>query len=85
MTTQLSNDGKDETSDKPEPRLHESWRERLAAEFDAPYMRAVRSFLVGQIEQGKVIYPKPVEWFAALDSVPFEQVRVVILGQDPYH
>jgi uracil-DNA glycosylase len=85
MTTQLSNDGEGETLERPEPRLHESWRARLVAEFDAPYMRALRSFLVGQIEQGKVIYPKPVEWFAALDSVPFEQVRVVILGQDPYH
>jgi len=79
---------KDKVSGSPtraEPRLHPSWRDRLAAEFDAPYMRALRCFLVGQLEQDKVIYPKPAEWFAALDAVTFDAVRVVILGQDPYH
>jgi len=73
------------TDGKAEPKLHESWRLRLSAEFEAPYMRALRSFLVGQIQQGKSIFPHPSEWFAALDSVAFEGVRVVILGQDPYH
>lgn len=70
---------------RSEPRLHESWRKRLLSEFETPYMQSLRSFLIGQIEQGKIIYPKPTEWFAALDAVPFERVRVVILGQDPYH
>lgn len=68
-----------------EPRLHESWRKRLLREFASPYMQSLRSFLIGQIEQGKIIYPKPTEWFSAFDAVPFERVRVVILGQDPYH
>lgn len=85
MKMPLPDSAHTEDLDKPEPRLHPSWRERLLSEFEAPYMRALRSFLVGQIEQGKVIYPKPLEWFAALDAVPFDQVRVVILGQDPYH
>jgi len=77
-------DGSD-PSERVEPKLHPSWRQRLLSEFDAPYMRALRSFLIGQIKQGKSIYPSPNEWFAALDSVPFEKVRVVIIGQDPYH
>jgi uracil-DNA glycosylase len=85
MKMPVPDSAQNEDLDKPEPRLHPSWRERLISEFETPYMRALRSFLVGQIEQGKVIYPKPVEWFAALDAVPFDKVRVVILGQDPYH
>ena len=66
-------------------RLHESWLKPLQAEFDAPYMLALRQFLNAERESGKPIYPKGNEWFAALDSTPLEQVRVVILGQDPYH
>jgi uracil-DNA glycosylase len=67
------------------PRMHPSWRDRLVDEFEAPYMQALGRFLVEQIEQGKIIYPKPADWFAALDAVGFDAVRVVILGQDPYH
>lgn len=48
-------------------------------------MQSLRSFLIGQIAQGKIIYPAPNDWFSALDAVEFERVRVVILGQDPYH
>ena len=66
-------------------RLHDSWSVRLRDEFSAPYMQSLRSFLVGQINQGKTIYPMPKDWFAALDAVPLDRVRVVILGQDPYH
>jgi uracil-DNA glycosylase len=66
-------------------KLHESWRTPLQPEFDAPYMYALREFLQAEREAGKVIYPKGNEWFAALDSTPLEKVRVVILGQDPYH
>jgi uracil-DNA glycosylase len=81
-----SHDARDESADGvADPKLHQSWRARLMGEFEAPYMRALRSFLVGQIQQGKSIFPHPSEWFAALDSVAFENVRVVILGQDPYH
>lgn len=77
----------DQMSDvsRVEPNLHVSWKERLMGEFEAPYMQALRSFLVGQFKQGKIIYPKPAEWFAAMDAVPFDAVRVVIIGQDPYH
>ncbi len=66
-------------------KLHESWLNRLAAELQAPHMQALKQFLESERSQGKVIYPKGSEWFAALDQTPFENVRVVILGQDPYH
>jgi uracil-DNA glycosylase len=66
-------------------KLHESWLRPLEGEFDAPYMQALRAFLLAEREAGKVIYPKAAEWFAALDLTPLEKVRVVILGQDPYH
>jgi uracil-DNA glycosylase len=66
-------------------RLHESWLEPLRAEFDSPYMAALKSFLVAEKAAGKRIFPKGGEWFGALDLTPLDQVRVVILGQDPYH
>lgn len=65
--------------------LHESWKAPLQAEFDAPYMAALKEFLVAEKAKGKRIFPKGAEWFHALDATPLEQVRVVILGQDPYH
>ncbi len=66
-------------------KLDDSWLSRLSSEFDAAYMQDLKQFLNTQREQGKVIYPKGSEWFAALDQTPFDKVRVVILGQDPYH
>jgi uracil-DNA glycosylase len=65
--------------------LHESWRAPLQAEFDAPYMAALRAFLVSEKEAGKRIFPKGSQWFRALDLTSLDAVRVVILGQDPYH
>jgi uracil-DNA glycosylase len=65
--------------------LHESWKAPLQAEFDAPYMAGLKDFLVAERDRGKRIFPKGSEWFHALDVTPLEQVRVVILGQDPYH
>ena len=66
-------------------KLHESWLTPLQAEFEAPYMLELRSFLLAERNAGKTIYPKGSEWFAALDATPRSKVRVVILGQDPYH
>lgn len=66
-------------------KLHESWKIPLQNEFDAPYMEALKEFLKREREAGKTIYPKPSEWFHALDATPLNEVRVVILGQDPYH
>lgn len=65
--------------------LHQSWLSVLQPQFDAPYMATLKQFLVQEREAGKRIYPKGNEWFHALDATPLEQVRVVILGQDPYH
>jgi uracil-DNA glycosylase len=69
----------------PDIRLHESWKTPLLPEFNADYMAALKSFLVAEKAVGKVIYPKSTEWFRALDLTPLDKVRVVILGQDPYH
>ncbi|MEO8373797.1 MAG: uracil-DNA glycosylase [Sphingomonas bacterium] len=66
-------------------KLHQSWLEPLRGEFDSPYMAALRAWLVAEKAGGKRIFPKGNEWFRALDLTPLENVRVVILGQDPYH
>ena len=66
-------------------RLHESWRGPLAGEFQSPYMQALKDFLVAEKAKGRRLFPKGGEWFRALDLTPLERVRVVILGQDPYH
>ena len=66
-------------------RLHPSWLEPLRGEFQQPYMAELKRFLLSEREHGKQIFPRGPEWFRALDLTPLEQVRVVILGQDPYH
>ena len=65
--------------------LEESWKSRLLPEFTKPYMKDLSAFLRGEKAAGKVIYPPGPEIFAALDACPFDKVKVVILGQDPYH
>jgi uracil-DNA glycosylase len=66
-------------------KLHDGWKAPLAGEFAAPYMQALRSFLVAEKAAGKTIFPRGGEWFRAMDLTPLDNVRVVILGQDPYH
>jgi uracil-DNA glycosylase len=66
-------------------RLEPSWKARLEAQFASPAMIALREFLRAEKAAGKAIYPPGPQIFAALDSTPFEAVKVVILGQDPYH
>ena len=66
------------------PDIGPGWYEPLAAEFQAPYFAELRRFLVAEREQ-HTIYPPARSIFNAFHSTPFEQVRVVILGQDPYH
>ena len=66
-------------------KLEPGWRERLRGEFEQPYMSELKRFLLAERERGRRIFPKGSEWFRALDLTPLEQVRVVILGQDPYH
>ena len=66
-------------------KLHPSWLEPLRAEFDQPYMAELKRFLLGERGAGKRIFPAGANWFRALDLTPLDQVKVVILGQDPYH
>ena len=68
-----------------EIKLEASWKERLAGEFEQPYMTALRGFLLDRKRDGAVIYPPGPLIFNALDSTPFDRVKVVIFGQDPYH
>lgn len=65
--------------------LERSWLERLQVQFDQPYMHELRQFLLTRKQHRAVIYPAGPQIFNALNSTPFEAVRVVILGQDPYH
>lgn len=62
-----------------------SWRKLLGTEFNKSYMSELSEFLTRQKEAGKVIYPPSSVWFAAFNNTAFNKVRVVILGQDPYH
>jgi uracil-DNA glycosylase len=65
--------------------MHESWKTPLQPELDSDYMDALRSFLKSEKAAGKIIYPQSSNWFRALDLTPLNDVRTVILGQDPYH
>jgi len=67
-----------------EVRLEQSWKELLKDEFDKPYFADLAKFVKEEYKNGAV-YPLPRFIFNALDSVPVDQVKVVILGQDPYH
>ena len=72
-------------ADQNTVKLEPSWLNVLGGEFDQPYMQQLREFLLQQKGAGRVIYPPSSQWFSAFNSTPFDQVRVVILGQDPYH
>lgn len=68
-----------------EIKLESSWKSRLQDEFGQPYMAGLREYLLERSRNGAVIYPPGKLIFNALDSTPFDRVKVVILGQDPYH
>lgn len=65
--------------------LEASWKALLQPEFERAYMRELRAFLLQEKQAGKQVYPAGRDMFNALNSTPFDRVRVVILGQDPYH
>lgn len=65
-------------------RIEEGWKKALAAEWNEPYFESLTAFVAGRYRQGRV-YPPGSRIFAAFDSCPFADVKVVILGQDPYH
>lgn len=62
-----------------------SWQAVLQQEFEQPYMQTLKAFLRAEKDQKKCIYPHSANWFHALETTPLDQVKVVILGQDPYH
>jgi len=66
-------------------RLEESWKSELLYEFSKPYMQDLKKTISEQKASGKIVYPLGKQWFAALNHTPLKQVRVVIIGQDPYH
>ena len=65
--------------------IEESWKEVLSDEFEKPDFREMAAFLHERKEQGAIIYPRGRDIFKAFELTPFRQVKVVILGQDPYH
>jgi uracil-DNA glycosylase len=66
-------------------KLHPSWLPALQNEFQKPYILGLNQFLAQENKQGKSVYPKPSGVFNAFNLTPFNEVKVVILGQDPYH
>jgi len=62
-----------------------TWVQALGSEEDKPYFKALMQKVASEREAGKVIYPPPEDVFNALTMTPLEKVKVVILGQDPYH
>ena len=66
-------------------RIEQSWKDALAPEFEKPYFASLVRFLHAEKAAGKVIYPPGSLIFRAFDLTPVNQVKVVILGQDPYH
>ena len=66
-------------------KIEESWKELLQDEFKKPYFKQIAEHLKTEKEQGKVIYPPGPLIFNAFQQTPVDQVKVVLLGQDPYH
>lgn len=67
------------------PSLDQSWMNVIGDEFTRPYMAALKDFLAQEKEDGQIIYPNEADIFNALRITSFDKVRVVMLGQDPYH
>ena len=66
-------------------KIEQSWKDALAGEFEKPYFASLVRFLHEEKAQGKKIFPPGSQIFRAFDLTPVDQVKVVILGQDPYH
>jgi uracil-DNA glycosylase len=73
------------SGDAARVKLEPSWRSRVGDYLERPDMLALSAFLRSELQLGKRIYPPPKRIFAAFDATPFDAVKVVILGQDPYH
>ena len=73
------------TENSDRVRLEPGWKNALADQFSSDHMTHLRAFLLAEKQQGKVVYPPGQLIFNAFEHTPFDQVKVVILGQDPYH
>lgn len=71
--------------DASQVNIEPSWKEALQAEFQKPYFDQIKSLLVQEKQSGNVVYPPGGLIFKAFELAPFDKVKVVILGQDPYH
>ncbi|MEM8585543.1 MAG: uracil-DNA glycosylase [Bacteroidota bacterium] len=69
----------------PDVKIHPSWKSALQEEFKQPYFQALTQFIKSEKAAGKPVYPPGSLIFNAYDTTPLEKVKVVILGQDPYH
>jgi uracil-DNA glycosylase len=67
------------------PAISEDWKKSLAGEFKKPYFSLLNQFLIQEAQTGKIVYPAFAEMFKAFALTPLHSVKVVILGQDPYH
>ena len=66
-------------------KIEDSWKNALSGEFDKPYFVALTDFVRAEYMAGKKVYPAPADIFNAFNLCPLDQVKVVIIGQDPYH
>lgn len=66
-------------------KMEENWKQALQAQFDQPYFEVLVDFLKKEKKAGKTIFPPGPHIFNAFEQTPFDQVKVIILGQDPYH
>jgi len=66
-------------------KLSQDWLDIIGGEFDKPYMTKLKQFLQQEKTAGRIVYPKGADIFNAMNTTPFDKVKVVILGQDPYH
>ncbi len=73
------------TVSKIDPKIETSWKKELIQEFQHPYFSELKSFLEQEKNAGQVIYPPGSQIFNAFKYCPLDKVRVVIIGQDPYH
>lgn len=71
--------------DPADVRIEPGWKAQLQTEFSKPYFAGIKEYLANEKTKGKIIFPPGPLIFNAFDKTPFEKVRVVILGQDPYH
>lgn len=66
-------------------KIEESWKKALSGEFEKEYFQKLTDFVRGEYLAGKTVYPEPKNIFNAFNLCPLNEVRVVIIGQDPYH